>query len=128
MEIEGIIFQVLPVVKGQSARGEWQKQEVVIEQPGDYNRKVCLSFWGDRVLDAAKLREGDKVTASVNLESREYNGRWFTEVRVWRIGQPQSPQQQQPQAVASSDAGLPPIAEPAEFESSESVDTDDLPF
>ena len=125
MEIEGIIHQVLPVVKGQSARGEWQKQEIVIEQPGDYNRKVCLSFWGDRVLDAAKLREGEKVTASVNLESREYNGRWFTEVRVWRI------QQQQPAAPAMpADAGVPPMDLPpvGEFESSPASETDDLPF
>ncbi|MDR0955115.1 MAG: DUF3127 domain-containing protein [Rikenellaceae bacterium] len=124
MEIEGTIHRVLPVVKGQSARGEWQKQEVVLEQPGDYNRKVCLSFWGDRVMDAAKLREGDKVTASVNLESREYNGRWFTEVRVWRI------QQQQPPVPA--DAGVPPVDLPpvgmGSFESSSADETDDLPF
>jgi hypothetical protein len=127
MELEGTIHRVLPVVKGQSARGEWQKQEIVVEQPGDYNRKVCLSFWGDRVLDAAKLREGDKVTASVNLESREYNGRWFTEVRVWRI------QQQQPTAPsAPSDGGFPPVDLPpvtaGDFESSAADETDDLPF
>lgn len=125
MELEGTVHRVLPVVKGQSARGEWQKQEIVLEQPGDYNRKVCLSFWGDRVLDAAKLREGDKVTASVNLESREYNGRWFTEVRVWRI------QQVQPEVPA--DAGVPPMDLPpvglGDFESSSAADeTDDLPF
>ena len=127
MELEGIIHRVLPVVKGQSARGEWQKQEIVIEQPGDYNRKVCLSFWGDRVLDAAKLREGDKVAASVNLESREYNGRWFTEVRVWRIQQ----QQPAPSAVPA-EAGIPlsdlPPASLGEFESSETAESDDLPF
>ena len=122
MELEGTIHQVLPVVKGQSARGEWQKQEIVVEQPGDYNRKVCLSFWGDRVLDAAKLREGDKVTASVNLESREYNGRWFTEVRVWRI------QQQPAQPVAAPPAvDLPPVGL-GDFESSETAESDDLPF
>jgi hypothetical protein len=127
MEIEGTIHRVLPVVKGQSARGEWQKQEIVIEQPGDYNRKVCLSFWGDRVLDAAKLREGDKVNVSVNLESREYNGRWFTEVRVWRIQQQQPPQ-------PAAEAGIPGVADlppvgTGDFESSSAADeTDDLPF
>ena len=126
MEIEGTVHRVLPVVKGQSARGEWQKQEIVLEQPGDYNRKVCLSFWGDRVLDVAKLREGDKITASINLESREYNGRWFTEVRVWRM--------QSQQADVPADAGvppmdLPPIGPADDFESSSSTgETDDLPF
>jgi hypothetical protein len=124
MEIEGTIHRVLPVVKGQSARGEWQKQEIVIEQPGDYNRKVCLSFWGDRVMDAAKLREGDKVNVSVNLESREYNGRWFTEVRVWRI------QQQSPQPTAAETptvTDLPPVGS-GDFESPAADETDDLPF
>jgi hypothetical protein len=126
MEIEGTIHRVLPVVKGQSARGEWQKQEIVIEQPGDYNRKVCLSFWGDRVMDAAKLREGDKVNVSVNLESREYNGRWFTEVRVWRIQQQQQPQ---PAAAAGAPpaADLPPVGS-GDFESPAADETDDLPF
>ena len=125
MEIEGTIHRVLAVVKGQSARGEWQKQEIVVEQPGDYNRKVCLSFWGDRVLDAAKLREGDKISASVNLESREYNGRWFTEVRVWRIQQQQPPQ-------PAAEADIPPIDLPSvgagDFESAPAGETDDLPF
>jgi len=123
MELEGTVHRVLPVVKGQSARGEWQKQEIVIEQPGDYNRKVCLSFWGERVLDVAKLREGDKVTASVNIESREYNGRWFTEIRVWRLQQ----QQETP-----ADAGVPPMDMPpigmGDFDSSPADETDDLPF
>ena len=122
MDIEGTVHQVLPVVKGQSARGEWQKQEIVIEQPGDYNRKVCLSFWGDKVLEVAKLREGDKVTASVNIESREYNGRWFTEVRVWRL------QQQAEQPVqAAPPMDMPPVGL-GDFESSSADETDDLPF
>ena len=124
MELEGTVHQVLPVVKGQSARGEWQKQEIVLDQPGDYNRKACISFWGDRVMDVAKLREGDKITVSINIESREYNGRWFTELRAWRV------QQQQPEqpvaAVPASD--LPPMGM-GEFEASSSADeTDDLPF
>jgi len=124
MEIEGTVYQVLPVVKGQSARGEWQKQEIVIEQVGEYSRKACISFWGDRVLDVAKLREGDKVTVSVNIESREYNGRWFTEIRAWRI------QQAQPEVPAA--AGIPPMDLPPvgmnDFESSSSSEIDDLPF
>ena len=124
MEIEGTVHRVLPVVKGQSARGEWQKQEIVLEQPGEFGRKVCLSFWGDRVMDVAKLREGDKVTASVNIESREYNGRWFTEVRVWKL------QQQQPEVPVG--AGIPPMDMPPigmeSFESSSADESDDLPF
>lgn len=123
MELEGTVHRVLPVVKGTSARGEWSKQEIVVEMTGDYNRKVCVSFWGDRVQDVAKLREGDKVSVSINLESREYNGRWFTEVRAWKLVK-QNPDQQ---SAAGSSDDLPPIGM-GEFESSSTNETDDLPF
>ena len=75
----------MPVVKGTSQRGEWIKQEVVFELPGEFNRKLCVGFWGDKAQDAANLREGEKIAVSINLESREYNGRWFTEARAWKM-------------------------------------------
>lgn len=75
----------MPPVKGTSARGEWTKQEVIFEQPGEFGKKVCISFWGDKAMDAASLREGEQVKVSVNVESREYNGRWYTEVRAWKM-------------------------------------------
>lgn len=85
MEFEGTVYKVLPVVKGTSQRGEWMKQEVVFELPGEFNRKICVGFWGDKAHDAGTLREGDKVAVSINVESREYNGRWFTEARGWKM-------------------------------------------
>ena len=48
MEFEGTVYKVLPVVKGTSQRGEWMKQEVVFELPGEFNRKICVGFWGDK--------------------------------------------------------------------------------
>ncbi len=83
MEFEGTVYKVLPLVKGTSQRGEWMKQEVVFELPGEFNRKICVGFWGDKAHDAGALREGEKVAVSINVESREYNGRWFTGARGW---------------------------------------------
>lgn len=85
MEFEGTVVSVLPVVKGTSARGEWMKQEVIFDQPGEFNRKVCVGFWGDKAQEAGTLRPGEVVAVSANVESREYNGRWYTEVRAWRM-------------------------------------------
>ena len=124
MEFEGKVLVVLPPVSGTSARGEWKKQEVVFEQEGEFGRKVCVSFWGDKATDAAGLREGDKVSVSANVESSEYNGRWFTEVRAWKMTKrtPAAPPLEQ----------LPPLD--AEFApSSDNVSYkedsfDDLPF
>lgn len=85
MEFEGVVVQLLPAVKGTSARGEWSKQEVIFEQSGEFGKKVCVGFWGDKSQDAAKLVPGDKVKVSANVESREYNGRWYTDVRAWKM-------------------------------------------
>lgn len=86
MDFESIVHLVLPVVKGQGARGEWTKQEVVFELPNEqYNRKICVGFWNDKAPAAAALRVGDRAVVSVNIESRERNGRWFTEARGWKF-------------------------------------------
>lgn len=122
MDIEGTVVSVLPIVKGTSARGEWMKQEVIFDQPGEYSRKVCVGFWGDKAQEAASLHPGDKVTISANVESREYNGRWYTEVRAWRMVR----QSAQP-AAPSADA-FPPLDAFAPEESAPADKVDDLPF
>lgn len=85
MDFEVTVSSLLPLVTGQGARGEWKKQDVIFDLPGEFSRKLCVGFWNDRAADAAGLRPGDRVALSVNVESREYNGRWYTEVRAWRM-------------------------------------------
>lgn len=85
MEFEGVVYRKMPEVTGSSARGAWKKQDVVFELPSEFSRKICVTFFGDRADDAASLNEGDNVTVSVNVESREYNGKWYTDVKAWKI-------------------------------------------
>ncbi len=85
MEFEGVVFRKLPEMTGTSAKGAWKKQDVVFEVPSEFNRKICVTFFGDRAEDAASLSEGDTVTVSVNVESREYNGKWYTDVKAWKV-------------------------------------------
>ena len=84
LELTGKITQVLPEKTGTSARGGWRKQEYIIEIPGDYPKQVCFMVWGDRI-DQFGIREGQDLKVSIDLESREYNGRWYTDVKAWRI-------------------------------------------
>ena len=84
MELTGKIIQVLPERSGTSARGEWRKQEYIIEIPGDYPKKVCFMAWGDRI-DQLGIQEGQELTVSIDIESREYNGRWSTDVKAWKV-------------------------------------------
>lgn len=123
MEFVGVVYRIMPQQSGTSARGQWQKQEVIFEQPDEFSRKVCVTFFGDRVQDAATLQVGEKVNVSCNIESREYNGRWYTDVRAWRI---QKVQPEQPAAAPIPD--LPPFetTEPAMPAGGDQFD--DLPF
>ena len=74
MEFEGVVYKILPLTQGTSARGEWQRQDVVFELPSEFSRKICVTFF-NKPSDVAKLREGATYTVSVNVESREYNAR-----------------------------------------------------
>lgn len=84
MEIKGKIVQILPEVTGMGKKGNWTKQEFILEIPGQYAKKICFTMWGKAILEAG-LSEGETVTAHIDIESREYNGRWYTEVKAWKI-------------------------------------------
>ena len=87
MEFEGVVYKIMPVTRGTSARGEWQRQDVVFDynDGGQFSRKICVTFF-NKESDVAKLREGETFLVSVNIESREYNGRWYTDIRPGRPG------------------------------------------
>lgn len=85
LEITGKIYKMMPEQSGTSARGEWKKREFVIETLESYPKKVCISCWNEKVDDLNKFNIGQEVKVSLNLESREYNEKWYTDARAWRI-------------------------------------------
>ena len=85
MEITGKIVQTLPKQTGNAKNGStWEKQEYIIEVPGQYPKKVCFNLWGDKIAKFG-IQDGQDLTISVDIESREYNGRWYTDVRAWNV-------------------------------------------
>lgn len=85
MEIQGTIHSLLPEVNGTGRTGNtWRKREFILETEGQYPKKVCISVWGDKI-DQFPLREGGRVSVAIDVESREYNGRWYTEVKAWKV-------------------------------------------
>lgn len=84
MEITGKIVQILPASGGQSAKGPWKRQDFIIETIEQFPKKVCLSNWNDKV-ELNQQGIGIQVKASVNIESREFNGKWYTDIRVWKM-------------------------------------------
>jgi hypothetical protein len=85
IELTGKIILLLNPQSGTSARGEWKKQEFVIETNDQYPKKICISAWNERAAMVSQMPVGTPVRVSVNIESREYNGKWYTDVRVWDI-------------------------------------------
>ena len=96
LEITGTIIQIQPLQEGTSKSGNaWKKQDCVLETDAQYPRKVCFNLFGDNV-DKFPVQVGQKVTVSIDIESREFNGRWYTDVRAWNIVYPQAQQVAQP--------------------------------
>jgi hypothetical protein len=85
LDITGKIVKVMAEQSGAGKKGTWVKQEFVIETAEQYPKKICCSAWGDKVETLRSFSEGDVVKVSFNLESREYNERWYTDVRAWKI-------------------------------------------
>ncbi len=132
MEFEGVVYKKLPEVAGTSAKGAWKKQDVVFEIPSEFSRKICVTFFGERAEDVAGLQEGDAVQVSVNVESREYNGKWYTDVKAWRIvrkaGPNASPKGGSAGFGESSAADPGHVSAPFDENFAPADDTDDMPF
>jgi ribosomal protein L21E len=143
LELEGRIVRKLNVQSGTSARGAWSKQEFIFEyQEGNFPSQVCMNVWGeDKVKDLDKYQVGDKVKVSFNLSSREFNGRWYTDVRAWRIEPAAQQAAPGPDYAASAGAyaaptgaqGVPPVSMDEPYAASAGaysapLDEEDLPF
>lgn len=86
MDLKGKVIIVQPVTSGVSKAGkEWSKLDFVVETGGQYPKKVALTLWGEDKINQYDLQPGLEATFHIELESREYNGRWYTEARAWKI-------------------------------------------
>lgn len=84
LQITGTIIQKPELQSGTSKAGNpWQKQGYVLETITNFPRKIYFTFFGERV-NQYPLNIGDLVTVSFDIESREYNGRWYTDINAWK--------------------------------------------
>ncbi len=116
MDISGKVIQMLQLQTGQGKNGTWKKQDFILETADTYPKKVCIAVWGDKI-DMSSVKPGAQVTVSFDVESREYNGRWYTDVKAWKI-------------VTGANAGGNAASEPAPtfHNDPNGAADDDLPF
>ena len=84
MQLSAKLIEVLAIQIGQGKNGEWRKQDIIVETDGQYPKKICISLWGDKITDT-NLQLGQYYNYDIDIESREYSGRWYTDVKAWRI-------------------------------------------
>lgn len=133
MELTGKIIAVLPERGGISKAGnEWKIQEYVLETMEQYPRKMMFNVFGADRISQFNIQLGETLTVSFDIDSREYNGRWYNDIRAWKVdrnvaapaaGTPVPP-------VAAGAPVPPPVADPfgAAPQMNASNEADDLPF
>jgi hypothetical protein len=141
MEVVGKIIQVLPAQEGVGRTGNpWKVQPYVLETFDQYPRKVHFEVFGEDRIKQNPCDIDQVVTVSFDIESREFNGRWYTSIRAWKIQQGDMTQAN----AAAPAAPVPPASAPAApaaaapveaapvnmdpFDASAGDGTSDLPF
>ncbi|MDR1678477.1 MAG: DUF3127 domain-containing protein [Prevotellaceae bacterium] len=122
MEVKGKIVAALPLQTGQGRNGEWKKQDYVLEYNLDsqYPKKMMFNLWGDKI-EQYQIKEGQLLKIDFDIDCREFNGRWFNDIRAWRI----EPLQSETVAPATTVMpNTPPVFESAPLAAEDS----DLPF
>jgi len=107
MELTGKITKVLEPQSGTGTKGEWKKQQVIISTGGEHSKDICLTLWNEKEFNNEVI--GATMNASIDISSREYNGRYYTDVKCWKF----------------EIVGRKPKTEPLDEDTEE---TDDLPF
>lgn len=127
MEITGKIIAVLPERGGISKTGnEWKMQEYVLETTGEqYPKKVCFNVFGADKIAQFNIQAGEEMVVSFDINAREYNGRWYNDIRAWKV------ERGTVGASVAAMGGTPvinaPKVEVPDF-SKDSNDPDELPF
>ena len=116
LQIRGRVAQVLAEQSGEGRNGPWRKREFVLETEGDYPKQVCIVQWGDNI-DRFGIQEGETITAHIDIQSREFNGRWYTDVKAWKV-----------ERAEAGAAPKPELDEPWPEPPAASGDDDGLPF
>lgn len=128
MDVSGKLIKVLPLQKGTSARGEWQKQEFVVEViNGSFPRNICFQVWNNKV-NLESLSPNETIKVFFEIDSREFNDKWFTTLTAWRIESLQNQAPNMPTPPTTFQSAPLPDSVPENTFVGTNDEGDDLPF
>jgi hypothetical protein len=84
MQLTAKLTQLLPLQTGTGKNGEWKKQDIIVETESQFPKKICVSVWGDKI-NESQLLIGNKMKIDFDIESREFNGKWYTAIKALKI-------------------------------------------
>lgn len=121
--VKGKLIRILNVDSGVARSGNpWKKQEFVVETHDQFPRKICFTLFNDKVSLLSGLAEGNELEVSFDVESREYNNRWYHNLNAWKVeqvGEKEAVKEEFPPFDPDDFPPAPPV---------EGDDVDDLPF
>ena len=127
MELTGKVIAVLEPKGGisKASGNPWKMQDYVIETNEQFPRRMCFNVFGEDKISQFNIQVGEEITVSFDINAREYQGRWYNDIRAWKVDRVTADQQAVP-AVDAPIANEAPVAPLPTVEAEES--TDDLPF
>jgi hypothetical protein len=135
MDITGRLIQVLQEQGGEGKNGnKWAKCDFVIETQEKFPKKVCLTAWNDLIGTVKGFPIDSEIKASFDISSREYNGKWYTDVKAWKVepssggGSPSAPSRNTNTNYSNSNGGGNNNTSVGEGSQERYVSEDDLPF
>lgn len=87
MKLENVRVSVVSKIETGTAQNgnEWKKQTVVVSTDGQYPKTVALTCMGKTVDYSSQLTVGQTIDVEFDVESREYNGKYYTDAKAWKI-------------------------------------------
>ncbi len=126
LSITGKLYKVLPEQSGDGKNGRWVKQNFVIETQDSFPKKICFVAWGDKTNIVKNLKLDQTVKVTFAVESREYQDKWYTDVKAVEIETTSG------QSISGPAETPPMISDPFQGGNTSGLDnfapTDDLPF
>lgn len=126
LDFVGKLIKLMPEQSGQSKNGAWRKQDFLLETTDQqYNKKALFAAWGDKIDALNQYSIGDLVKVYFNIEAREYNDKWYNDIKIWKVESAEAGQSSGGYAKSAAKASIPDMPDVSTFSSQPD---ENLPF
>ena len=86
MKLKGKFKTLLKKETGTGKTGkQWEKQSFILDTGSEYNSEICIATFGENIEKLQNIKEGNEIEVSVNISSKEFNGKYYHNISAWKI-------------------------------------------